>query len=104
MHHFIFRGYDNPATSAQIRARVRPAHRAYIREVHHGVRVIAGGMVITDSGEDATGTLLILEGSDRAAVMLYLEGDPYWKAALFARYEVDRWDWGLGAPPEAPIR
>jgi hypothetical protein len=55
-------------------------------------------MVVTDLGDAATGTLLILDGPDRAAVMRYLEGDPYWSAGVFARYEVDRWEWGLGTP------
>ena len=98
MPYFIFRGYDAPAIAAEIRARVRPDHRAYIREVHHGVRAVAGGMVVTDHAEGVTGTMLILEGPDRAVIMRYLAGDPYWDAGLFARYEVDRWDWGLGPP------
>ena len=98
--YFSFRGYDVPETSAAIRIRVRPEHRAYIREARHGVRVVAGGMVVTDDADDVTGTLLILQGPDRAAVTRYLEGDPYWAAGLFARYELDRWAWGLGAPAE----
>ena len=96
--YFIFRGYDACETSAEIRQRVRPDHRAYLRQTHHGVRVVAGGMVVTDANDDATGTLLILQAPDRAAAMRYLEGDPYWDAGLFARYELDRWAWGLGAP------
>ena len=42
--------------------------------------------------------MLILQAPDRTAAMRYLEGDPYWEAGLFARFEVDRWDWGLGTP------
>ena len=98
MTHFIFRAYDVSATSAEIRARLRPAHRLYSREAHQGVRVVAGGMVVSDDGAVACGTMLVLEAPDRAAAMRYLEGDPYWGAGLFARFEVDRWDWGLGAP------
>ncbi|WP_179505500.1 MULTISPECIES: YciI family protein [unclassified Sphingomonas] len=99
MPYFIFRAYDEPATSAEIRARVRPAHRDYIRQEHHGVRAVAGGMVVDDRGEAANGTMLVLEAPDRGAVLRYLEGDPYWHAGLFARFEVDRWEWGLGTPP-----
>lgn len=98
MSYFIFRGYDNPELSADVRASVRPSHRAYIREMHHGVRAVAGGAALTDEGGKMTGTMLVLSAPDRAAVMRFLEGDPYWNAHLFARYEVDRWDWGLGAP------
>lgn len=87
-----------PETSAQIRADVRPQHRVYIRETHHGVRAVAGGMVVSDSGGEVTGTMLILDAPDRAAVMSYLRGDPYHDAGLFSRIEVDRWDWGLGPP------
>lgn len=70
----------------------------YIREPHYGVRAIAGGMVVTDDSDRAHGTMLILQAPDRTAAMRYLEGDPYWEAGLFARFEVDRWDWGLGKP------
>lgn len=101
MPYFIFRGFDVPETSARIRSEVRPAHRDYIRATHHGVRAVAGGMVVDDSGTDTTGTMLILDAPDRASVMRYLEGDPYHGAGLFARVEVDRWDWGLGPPPPA---
>lgn len=99
MPYFIFRGYDVPETSAQIRAAIRPDHRLYIRETHHGVSAVAGGMVVNESGDNATGTLLILDAPDREAALRYLEGDPYHGAELFARFELDRWDWGLGAPP-----
>lgn len=99
MPYFIFRGYDDPANSAQIRAAVRPDHRDYIREMHHGVRAVAGGMVVNDDGDQPTGTLLILDAPNREAAVRYLEGDPYHNAGLFARIEVNRWDWGLGPPP-----
>ena len=100
MPYFIFRGYDDPSVSHAIRERDRPDHRLYIREKHFGVSTVAGGMVVTDEGDETTGTMLVLSGPSRAAVLQYLAGDPYAKAGLFARWEVDRWDWKLGQPPE----
>lgn len=98
MPYFIFRGYDAPSGSVAIRKQVRDEHRIYIRETHHAVRSVAGGMVVTDDADSTTGTMLVLHAPDRAAVMRFLEGDPYWKAGLFARWELDRWSWGLGRP------
>jgi uncharacterized protein YciI len=55
-------------------------------------------MVVSDDGTQVTGTMLIIEGADRSAVMDYLQGDPYWREGLFETFSVDRWEWGL-APP-----
>ena len=100
MPYFIFRGYDAETGAAAIRGRVRGAHRAYIRETHHSVQAVAGGMVVTDDATKTTGTMLVLRAPDRAAVLRFLEGDPYWNAGLFARWEIDRWAWGLGEPTD----
>lgn len=95
MAFFVFRGVDGP-NSAAIRARVRDAHRAYIRVSAFGCRVVAGGPLVDDNGEVMFGTLLVLEAPDRDTAERFLRGDPYAEAQLFIRTELDRWNWGLG--------
>lgn len=97
MPFFIFRGIDGP-NGASIRAEVRDAHRAYIRVPAFGCRVVAGGPLVDDGGEAMFGTLLVVEAPDRAAAERFLRGDPYATMQLFARTELDRWQWGLGQP------
>jgi len=95
MPFFIFRGADGP-DGGPIRAEIREAHRAYIRTATQNCRVVAGGPLVNDAGDEMFGTLLVLEASDRKAAQQYLQGDPYAEAQLFARTELDRWQWGLG--------
>lgn len=95
MPFFIFRGTDGP-NRASIRTASREAHRAYIRVPTADCRVIAGGPLVNDSGDDMFGTMLVLEAADRYAAQRFLQDDPYAKAKLFTRTELDRWQWGLG--------
>lgn len=101
MPFFIFRGIDGP-DGAPIRAGIREAHRAYIRVATADCRVVAGGPLVNDLGDEMFGTLLVLEATDRNAVQEFLLGDPYAEAQLFARTEIDRWQWGLGDLVKAP--
>jgi len=95
--YFAFRGIDKPGSYA-LRLRLRPLHRAYIRTARPDCRVVAGGPLVQDDGQDMIGTLLILEAGDRAAAERFLSEDPYMQAELFARTELQRWAWGLGEP------
>jgi hypothetical protein len=92
---FIFRGTDRPDRAAT-RAEIREAHRAYIRKPTPDCRVVAGGPLVDDEGDAMFGTLLVLEATDRNAALRFLQDDPYARAQLFARTELDRWQWGLG--------
>jgi uncharacterized protein YciI len=100
MAYFVFRGYDAP-DKAETRQHVRPAHREYIQGEHHGVRVVAGGMLVSDDNDRTIGSMLVMDAADRAAVATFVEGDPYSRARLFERIEIERWDWGLGLPLQA---
>ncbi len=95
MPYFIFRGTDAPGMSS-IRSEIREAHRSYIRIASPDCRVVAGGPLVNDAGDTMFGTLLVLEATDRDAAMHFLKDDPYAKAKLFMRTELDRWQWGLG--------
>lgn len=97
MPYFVFYGSDGPGGD-EIRARVREAHRLYLRQAQPGARVVLGGPLVEDEGGRMDGTLLVFEADDRAAVQRFVAGDPYAQAGLFARTEIRRWNWGLGKP------
>lgn len=97
MPYFAFRGYDAHGAEA-IREAERPAHRTYLVTEKFGVRAVAGGMLISDDGQQTIGSLVILESPDRASLLKFLEDEPFTAAGLFERVEIERWDWGLGAP------
>ena len=98
--YFVFRGTDRAGADA-LRARLRAAHRQHIREPRANCRVVAGGPLVEDDGQRMIGTLLVLEAKDRAAALNFLADDPYLREDLFARTELQRWNWGLGEPSEA---
>ncbi|MBP0629672.1 YciI family protein [Cupriavidus sp. AcVe19-1a] len=92
---------DKPGMRA-VRERVRPAHRAYLRETaSHEVRVCLGGPTLDPQGETMNGTLLVVEAGNIVDVERFLSGDPYMRAGLFERVEVRPWHWSLGNPDEA---
>ncbi|MFV3077311.1 YciI family protein [Niveispirillum fermenti] len=97
MPYFAFRGYDAPGSDA-IRQRERPAHRTYLVTEKFGVHAVAGGMLVSDHGDRTIGSMVILQAPDRAALLRFLEDEPFMAAGLFERVEIERWDWGLGAP------
>ncbi|CAB3764596.1 hypothetical protein GQ57_17965 [Burkholderia sp. MSh2] len=84
-----------------VRDRVRPIHRRYLRAgAQHGVVVRLGGPTLDPQGDTMNGTLLVVEADDIQAVMRFVGNDPYVKEGLFARVEVRPWDWSLGNPEQ----
>lgn len=83
----------------EVRERVRPSHRTYLRSAaQHGVFVRLGGPTLEPLCNVMNGTLLVVEADDINAVMQFVGNDPYMKEGLFARVEVRPWDWSLGNP------
>ncbi len=62
--------------------RVAPEHREWL-----GRQVQAGRMILAGRQDPPVGGVLIATGSDRAAVLAMLDGDPYVREAV-AQYEV----------------
>ncbi|MDT4885061.1 YCII-related domain protein [compost metagenome] len=88
---------------ADVRKRVRPAHRAYLREAtSHGVFVKLGGPTLDAGEEGMNGTLLVVEADCIDDVLAFVSSDPYACANLFDRVEVRPWEWTLGNP-EQPV-
>lgn len=83
-----------------VRSDLYDAFSAYLRDhpEHPDVIYHHGGPTIDDSGEDATGLLLVIEAPSHAAARSFLADSPYGKADLFAESHVRQWDWTTGRP------
>ncbi|WP_027794103.1 YciI family protein [Paraburkholderia acidipaludis] len=82
-----------------VRERVRPVHRTYLRSaMQHGVFVRLGGPTLAPRGDAMNGTLLVIEAEGLDDVMAFVSNDPYMQAGLFDRVEIRPWDWSLGNP------
>ncbi|POR48781.1 hypothetical protein B0G62_11366 [Paraburkholderia eburnea] len=85
----------------EVRERVRPSHRTYLRSAsQHGVFVRLGGPTLAPLCNAMNGTLLVVEADDIDAVMRFVGEDPYMKEGLFSRVEVRPWDWSVGNPEQ----
>ncbi len=96
--YFIILATDK-SNAAQVRQEARPAHLDYIQKF--GKQIIAGGATLSEDGAVMTGSFLLVDMRDRAAVEEYLRDDPYVKAGLFERVEVRRWRKVIFNAPEA---
>lgn len=92
--HFLVFGTDAPGR-AEVRERLRPAHRAWLREhPGHAVSVLHGGPTLNGEGR-MNGTLLIVSAERESQVRDFLEADPYVQNGLFADVVVREWMWSL---------
>ncbi len=94
---FVFHGVDRPGAEA-LRLQTRESHRAHLREPQAGCRCRWAGPLVADEGEPMIGSLLILEADNRASAEAFVAKDPYTLAGLFARADISRWNWTMGAP------
>lgn len=85
---FIVHCIDKP-NSLDLRLATRPQHIEYIHE--HEDNVFVAGPTLGDDGVAMTGTVLIVNMPDRAAVQSFMDGDPYYKAGLFASRTATPW-------------
>jgi uncharacterized protein len=97
-HFYAVFATDKP-DMRDVRERVRPSHRTYLRSAkQHGVFVRLGGPTLAPQGNAMNGTLLVIEAEGIDDVMAFVSNDPYMQAGLFDRVEVRPWDWSLGNP------
>jgi len=97
MPYFVLHALDRPDAAAD-RARLRAAHRAYIRQPHPDCRCVLGGPLEDETGA-MTGSMLVVEASDQQAAARFFAGDPYASAGLYAERRLHPWRWGLGRTP-----
>ncbi len=86
--HFVIYCLDKP-DHLQVRMDNRPAHVEYLKA--HADKIVAAGPMLTDDGEDMTGSTLLMEFNDRAEAEDWAANDPYAKAGLFASVDIRAW-------------
>lgn len=96
---YIIYQIDKPG-GEDIRAATREAHFAYL-DAHEDVLVLGGAMLGAD-GKTRTGSVLIVNVEDRAAAEAFSENEPFRKAGLFDRVEINHMRRGQWNPDAAP--
>ncbi|HEY3638800.1 MAG TPA: YciI family protein [Rhizomicrobium sp.] len=83
---FVITAFDKP-DSLDLRMATRPAHFDYAKETG-AIRL--GGPFLDGKG-DMIGSMMIIEAVDLAAAREWQANDPYAKAGLFAKSDLQPW-------------
>ena len=89
---------DKP-NSADARASVLQTHREYLQSKKN-ILVVAGPTQ-TDDGNQAIGSLFVLNVNSRAEAKAFSDGDPFTKAGVFASITITRMRKGQWNPEAA---
>ena len=85
---------DKP-NSLELRQQSRPDHLKFLESL--GSKLKAAGPFTNDEGSP-TGSLVIIEAQNRAAISEIAGRDPYAIAGLFASVEIKPWKWLIKNP------
>jgi uncharacterized protein len=85
---------DKP-NSLELRQQSRPDHLKFLEGL--GSNLKAAGPFTNDEGSP-TGSLVIIEAQNRAAISEIAGRDPYAVAGLFASVEIKPWKWLIKNP------
>jgi uncharacterized protein YciI len=96
---YIIYQLDKP-DAADIRAAYREAHFKYL-DTHEDLLVL-GGAMLADDGATRSGSVLIINVPDREAAERFSADEPFRKAGLFERVEINRMRRGQWNPDAAP--
>src|SRR4051812_11031231 len=84
--------------SAELRAQLRPAHKAYLAEVAD--RIAFAGPLL--EGDAMLGSLLVIDFADLAAANAWLRDEPFTRAGVYASAQVhafrNLWPQKVGFP------
>jgi uncharacterized protein YciI len=87
--------YDRPGAE-QLRNQLRAEHRAYFQgNLREGsaVQVIdAGPLCVNDTDNTNIASFMIIEANCKADVISFHDNDPFTKADLYQRVDIERWD------------
>jgi uncharacterized protein YciI len=85
---------DKP-DSLELRQRLRPEHLKFLEGLGNALK--AAGPFTDDEGKP-TGSLVVIEAANRAAITEIAARDPYAVAGLFASVEIKPWKWLIKNP------
>lgn len=85
---------DKPG-SVELRTKIRPDHLAFLESLGSAMR---GAGPFTDDAGSPTGSLILVEAENRAAVEALAARDPYAMADLFSSVEIRPWKWLIKNP------
>jgi len=80
---------DDNKDRGHLRVENRDAHLAWLAE--SAEHVVRAGPFVGDDGSTMTGSMLVLDFPDRAAVGEWATGDPYLAAGLFDSVTIKAW-------------
>lgn len=88
---YVLHAKDRPGV-LQRRIDNYAAHRAFLEEQDEAgqVSVVMSGPLQTDNGEAMTGSLILLEASDRDAIDRFVAEDPFTKEGIWGEVNVSR--------------
>lgn len=96
---YIIYQIDKPG-GEEIRATAREDHFAYL-DRHEDILVL-GGALLGDDAKTRTGSVLIVNVKNRAEAEAFSENEPFRKAGLFERVEINHMRKGQWNPDAAP--
>ena len=96
---YIVYQIDGP-DSPEIRAATRDAHFKYLDE--HEDILILGGALLAEDGKTRTGSVLVINVENLSAAETFSENEPFRRAGLFERVEINRMRRGQWNPDAAP--
>lgn len=83
------------AHNLDLRMKTRDDHLGFLDAL--GDRLKAAGPFLDDDG-NPSGSLIIIEASNRDEALAVSEEDPYERAGLFESVEIRPWSWALKNP------
>lgn len=96
MKFFAFISTDVP-DGPRIRAANKDLHRAHLDSAAAPLKVLQSGPLLDGSGKEA-GSLIIFTADSVQQIETFMDRDPYAKAGLVAKREIQEWFWRRGNP------
>lgn len=79
---------ENPAM-AHVRTDRYDEHLRYLQEHRH--LLLAAGAKLSDDGDQALGSLYILDVETRQEAVSFIEAEPFFMGGLFQEVDIQRW-------------
>ena len=84
---FVIHALDRPGALPQRLAHY-DAHKAFLSDESHGVRIVMSGPLTADDGTTMIGSLFVIEAPDRASVERFNAADPFKAAGIWERVTI----------------